>query len=245
MQVRVETFEGGCGHRQFGDAEQRLLQLFGAFAIDHLGLQFVVGLLQREGPLFHPPFQFHLGGLAVQRGENVLRDVLQQCAILSVVAVGVLVVLHHDRATDLRAAQQRYAQPVLAERPTGVFLAGDVHAQQNLARRPDQRLAVLQQRRRHAVDVLVDREFGFGIGIEAVAAVGEVQVADRRVLAVVLDDVEILRRHQSADDLMDPRQHVVHFQAGACEIGDFVQGLLEALRFFQRLDPRTGIGEAQ
>ena len=76
--------------------------------------------------------------------------------------------------------------------------------------------------------VLVDCEFGVGVGIELIAAIDKVQVADNLACIVVLDDVKIFRRHQPADNLMDPRQHLVHFKTTAGEIGNFIKCLLQA-----------------
>ncbi len=245
MQVGVETLQTVGAHRQFGDPEQRLLQLLRTFALQYFGLQFDVRQLERLGALAHPAFEFDLRGLAVERGEDVLGDVFEQGAVLVAVALRTLVVLDHDRAADLALAQQRDAQPVFAERAAGVILAADPERGENVQRRADQRFAVPQQRLGHAVHALVHRIFGGRVGIEAVATVGEVEIADAAALLVVLDDVEILRRHQSADHAVDPRQHLAHLQIGAGEVGDLIQRLLQPLGFLQGLDPRVRLGQAQ
>ena len=212
MQIGIEMFEAARVHRQFGNPEQGLLQFFGALALHHFGLQLDIGFLQRLRAFLDAAFQILLRGLAVERGENVLRHIFQQGAVFDVVAFCVVVVLDHDGAADLCVAQQRYAQPVLAQRAASVFLPGDVQRFQDGNRRADERLSMPQQRCGHAVHALVDAVFGIRIRIELVAAVGEVEIADGVVSIVVQDDIEVLSRHQSADDLMDPRQHVVHFQ---------------------------------
>ena len=85
-------------------------------ALDDLGLQVTVALLQRLGPLLDPALEFLAGLVAVQRGQDVLGDEGQQCALLLAVGFLAVVALHDDRAADAVVAAHRHAQPVAAVR---------------------------------------------------------------------------------------------------------------------------------
>jgi hypothetical protein len=67
-------------------------------------------------------------------------------------------------------------------------------------------------------------------------AVGEVQEADGLALRVEAHDVEVLRVHQAADDLVQARQHLGGAVVGTGDVGDREQRALQALGAGQALD---------
>src|SRR3546814_3336441 len=74
-------------------------QLLRALAFDDLRLQHHVRLLQFAGALVDTALELLARLAAVERGQDVLGDVLQKRAVLVRVARGLQVALDHDRAT--------------------------------------------------------------------------------------------------------------------------------------------------
>ena len=236
VDLGIEALQRLAGHRQLGNAEQRALEFLRPLPLRHFRLQVDIGLLQLRRALLHALLELLARLVAIQRGEDVLGHVGQQRAILVAVDVGLLVVLHHDRADHAAAPAHRHAQPVGAVRPAG-FAEGDAMELSQLRRRPPHRLAGAQQVHGQGVLVVGDRDFLGRIVDPGVDQVDEIQEAHRLQVLVVQHDVEIAGVHQLAHDRVDPAQHLLQLQAAAGEVGDLVQGLLQALRAVQGLDP--------
>ena len=195
MHLGVVLLQGFGAHRHLGDPEQRMLQAFGALALQHLLLQLTVGLLQLQGALAHPAFQLGLGLAPVQGGQHVLGHVAQQRPVLIAVTAGTVVALDHDRATDAVAALHRHTQPVHRLGPLEV---GARHLQQlpDRSRRTTQGLAVAQQTEGQAVGqfalgplLLLGRHIGVDL-------VGEIDETHRTQVLVTGDQVTVGRVHQ-------------------------------------------------
>ncbi len=82
MHALVELVLVDVGGGQLGDLEQRRLQALGALALEHFLLQATIGLGQLERAHAHALLQFVLALLALQRGEDVAADELEQGPIL-------------------------------------------------------------------------------------------------------------------------------------------------------------------
>ena len=244
MHLGVVLLQGFGAHRHLGYPEQRMLQALGTLALQHLLLQLAVGLLQLQGPLAHPAFQFGLGLAPVQGGQHVLGHVAQQRAVLIAVAAGAVIALDHDRATDAVATLHRHAQPVHRLGPLEV---GARHLQQlpHSGRRTAQGLAVAQQAESQAAG-----QFAFGplllfgrhIGVDLV---GEVDEAHRPQVLVTGDQVAVGCIHQRGDDPVQAAQHAGHLDLGTGQLGDLVQRLLQSPRLFQSVGPGLGAGRLQ
>ena len=237
MHVGIETLHTACRHRQFGDLVQRSLQPLGTVPLDDLGLQHQVGLLQLQRALINAVLELDLGMLAVQCGLDVLGDVFEQRTVFIAVHVGAVVALHHDRAADTIVPAHRHTEPVGT---VGAMAAVGLYSQpaSQLVRWAKQRLAMMQQRHGEAVGQLANRYFHVRFGNVRIRCVGKIQKANNRAHFVVAHDEEIPGIHQPADHAVDATEHFVHLQPGAGQIGNLVQRLLQALRFFQRFDPR-------
>ena len=89
---------------QLGELEQRRLQVFGALALQDFHLQAAIGLGQLQRAQLHALLQILLALLALQRGEDMAADELQQGQILVGETDVLLIALHHQRTAGLTVA---------------------------------------------------------------------------------------------------------------------------------------------
>ncbi len=244
MDLGVVLLQRLGAHRHLGDAEQRVLQALGALALDHLLLQFAVGVLQLHGAFAHAALQFHLRLAAVDGGEHVLGDVAQQRTVRVGIAGRAVVALHHDRAADPAAALHRHAKPVLAVGALDLAVR-DLQLAPDQVRGTAQRAPVPQQGEGQAVGHVQLGPFLLGIGLVFVGLVGEVEEAHRLPFLVVGHDVAVGRVHQRTDDRVQAMQQLAHLDFGAGQFGDLVQRLLQQPRLLQRVHPRLRAGGFQ
>ncbi len=219
---------------QFCNAKQGRLKALAALTLQHLLAQHAIGRAQGCGAIGDATFQFCMRFAPFQRGLHMLRDVVEQVAIVPrVMRIGA-VALHGNAAHRLAAAQQRYAQPVFAAR-TDQDEAAFQLARQFFDRTHDglralqqvpceavphvlQRVALVRRRR-----LLVDR----------IDVIRKAHAVRRRV---VQEDVEVLRVHQHADDGVQRLHHLGHVVRGAGQFGDGIERALQALGHGQARD---------
>ncbi|MNV28478.1 hypothetical protein D3C71_1196700 [compost metagenome] len=193
--LRVELGLTVAGHRQFGNIEQRRLQLFGATALDDLGLQVIVDVFQILRALQHAIFQLQVRAQAVHRSEDVLGDEVQHGAFFGTVTGLGHVALHHDGAADPVVAPHRHAQPIRAFQafhPLGRVLK-KLH---QIARRPADHPAMAQHREGQATGHFLVAITTPRLRDEAVLRIDEVEKFQAALLLVAHDDVAVLRIHQ-------------------------------------------------
>ena len=224
----VEDLDAFAAAGLFGDAEQRRLQAFAAFAFGDLLAQFA-------GAFVHAALKFFLGVAAGQRGQDVLGNVTEQGAVVFAVARVRVVALHHHGAAHHAFVHHRHAQPVFAVRAQG-FVAADAQFQAHVGRGAQYRLAVADKRQGEAVAHLRAGDFFVRIRADGVLAVGEVDEAHRVRFRRVAHDVEVLGVHQPADDFVQAAHHRGGVFAGAGQVGNREQGALQALGPAQAFD---------
>ena len=234
VHVAIEVRAGLVQARQRGDAVQRGLQAFAAFAFGDFAAQLAVGDLQLLRALDDVALQFDAAALAFQRGEDVLGDERQQRHLGRRVTTRAGVALHDHHAADVAIAQHRHAEPVGAVRAVQAQRAGDLLHQ--VGRGAHQRTLVAGEVPGQAAFDPRERDLFFRREDLVVDDVGEVEEAQRIAIAVVQRDVEVLRVHQVGDDAMQAAQHVRHLEVRAGHVGDRVQRTLQLLRLLQALD---------
>jgi hypothetical protein len=220
----IELVEVGCGVRELGDPEQRLLDAHAALAL--LDLQ-----RQRLRALLDPPLEFLLRQLAVQRGDDVAAHVGEQRLVGRCVAWALHVALDHQHRAHAVAGDDRHAQPVEA-------VGADV------AQRPGYLRAHFRQRS-HQGALVADRvpgqpllehfhrQEGVGVPRERVLRIHQVDEADRVLLVVVQRDVEVLGVHETADDAVQLAQHVAQVHVRTGHVRHLEQRRLQLLRAFE------------
>ncbi|MNM64769.1 hypothetical protein D3C81_761790 [compost metagenome] len=235
VNLRMELALAVAGHRQFGNIEQGGLQLLGATALDDLGLQMIVDVLQVPGALQHAVFQLKVCLQAVHRGQDVLGDEVQHGAFFRAITGLGHITLHDDGATDPVVAPHRHAQPIRALQafhPFGRVLQ-ELH---QVTRRPADHAAMAQHRESQAARHFLVAIAMPGLGHEAVLCINEIEELQTALLLVAFNDVAVLRIHQRAQDAVEIGQHLRHRQVGAGQVGDLEQRLLQLLGPLQLLD---------
>ena len=220
---------------QVGDAVERGLQFLAALALVYFPGQFARALLDA-------PLQFLARLLAHQRGEDVLGDEGQQGTVLVAVASGLVVALHHHRATHLVPGDHRHAQPIGAIR-TAVRVADEPELLPQLRRWPHRRPAVADHRHAQAIGQSRDRNLLVRIDQRRILLIGEIAEAHAVAFGVVQRDEEILGIHQLADHRVHATQHLRHVQLAAGEVGDLVQRVLQPRGLRQLIDRNSLLGQ--
>ena len=238
MHRRVELVDAVGGIGQFRDAEQRRLQSFAALAFQHLLLQHAIGFPQRRGAFLHALFEFRVRETALQRRLDMLGDVGQQRLVALVVACAFLVALHDHASDHLLATQKGHAQPAYAI-GTGAEI-GTADMGRDLFHRSHQWRALPDQIPGGPVLDFFHRLIEARIRRLGIGHIREICETNRVPLRVVQHDVEILRIHQAAHDVVQRAQGVVDVLVRACLVRDRVQGALQAFRLFQ---PFHGSGQ--
>ena len=236
----VEILHRFAGSRAFGDAKKGALQALAALPLGDLLLQLLIGLGQLLGTLGDTLFEFGLGLLALEGGQDVLGHVVEDGAVfLGIARVG-KVALHDDRPADRgRRADHRYAEPVLAV-GAEPFVARDIELGANLRRGSHLRLAAAQHGQGDAARQVAGGNLVIGIEDVAVDGVDEIEEAQAVALGFVQRDEEVLGVHEPADDLVDAAQHVGHVEIGTGHVGDREQGPLHVLG---ALEPANRVGQ--
>ena len=209
------------------------LQSFAALAFQHLLLQDTIGFPQRLGAFLHTLLEFRVREAAFQRCLDVLGDVGQQRLVAFVVARAFRIALHDHAPDHLLAAQEGYAQPAYAIGTGAQIGAADVR--RDLFHRTHQRRALPDQIPGRTVLDFLHRLVEARIRWFGIGHVGEIREADSVPLRVIQHDVEILRIHQAAHDVVQCAQGVVDVLIRAGLVRDRVQGALQAFRLFQAL----------
>ena len=179
MYFAVEILLVDVDRGQFRDLEQRRLQPLGALAFGDLQLQATVGCGQFQGALADTAFEVVLAALALQRGEDVATDELQQRLVIGRVDDAGPVALHHDRAGDHAVAQHRHAHPVEAVGADVTQRPGDLRLQ--LLAVAAQRLAVAQHVPGQCALALAEADVAFRRQVLGVDEIQEVHQVARRV----------------------------------------------------------------
>ena len=133
MYGSVEFIERIGRARAFGNAEQCRLHARASLAFGHFGLQYGVRISQSPGPLLDATLELFLRLFAFERGQHMLRDVVQQRAVLFRITLVGAIALHDDRAANRVGADHRNPEPVLTVR-TEARIARDAEVVANLVR---------------------------------------------------------------------------------------------------------------
>nr|WP_246120659.1 hypothetical protein [Luteimonas granuli] len=237
----VELIRADVGTCELGDLEQCRLESFGALALHDFLLQRAVDRGQFAGARLDVAFEQVGAALELERGEDVAGHELQQSLVLGVEVHAGRVRLHHDRAQRHAVAQDRHAEPVDA-------LAADraqrtVHLVRQARGVPAQRALALQEVPGPGVAQLFQRQLADERG--RVLDIDEIQQLEGVGGRVAQDDVEVLRVHQRADDVVDAAQHFGHVEAGHRQLGNGEQRALQLFGVLQALDLAGQVGQRQ
>ncbi|MNZ32962.1 hypothetical protein D3C78_503000 [compost metagenome] len=215
---------------QFGNLEQRALQMFGAFAVRHFLAQCIVECGQFQGATHHRFFQVLPVQDPVQRHGHVTGDHQKQRAVFSAVDARNVVDLHRQHAKHvIGGIFQRCAHPELGTITHAVETvlclgrenAGGVD-QQWLA--SGQHLPGQRQARR----VQVFMVFRFqGIDVDDVDVIRVIDLASVRVIQ---REIEVLGVDQAGQQTVNPHQEHRTVTGRTGQIGNFIQHTLGDLR---------------